>query len=204
MANCGNRIQKKQVDWVPYTTDPNEFCTISPGGAVTPALEDHFLIEDASNGDAKACSTLQQIKDVIETEGVVIPHDCLEDRGLVIAVCPTPVLAYTFTTISLPSGEYKIDWNYFWNVSRLRRDFIAEIYLDGVLKRTHRQAVATVDTDPDEFENTCNDQQIPAAGFLCETFITEATHLIEIKIFTESTSYQVSIWDKIVYIQKVG
>ena len=206
MSNCGNKIQKKQVDWVPYTTDPDEFCTISPGGTITPTLADSVLLEDDSNGNAKACTTLQQIKDLIESTSSLPPYDCIEDRAVKTVLCETAFTVLSFTTISVPAGQYRVGWAYFWNTSKTRRDIVVDIYLDGVLQRTHQESPATVHNDATdaEFDNTCNDQQIPASGFLCPTFGVEETHLIEIKIRTESTTYQASIWDINVDIQRTA
>lgn len=61
MANCKNKIKKKQIDWIPYTTDDDEFCTISPGGSSIPTLDDYILIEDASEGNEKACVKLSDL-----------------------------------------------------------------------------------------------------------------------------------------------
>ena len=100
MSDCGNRVKKKQVEFVPYTTDAGEFCSISPGGAVTPTLSDHVLIEDASNADAKACVTLQQIKDLIQTSGNLPIYDCIEDNEVHSVSAPLDTTIFTFTTIS--------------------------------------------------------------------------------------------------------
>lgn len=65
MANCKNKIKKKQIAWVPYTTDPDEFCTISPGGEHDPALEDYILVEDTSNNGEKYCMPLSKLLDLV-------------------------------------------------------------------------------------------------------------------------------------------
>lgn len=69
MPNCKNKIKKKQIVWVPYTTDDDEFCTISPGGAMAPSLTDYLLFEDTSNGGQKFCGTVQQLSNIIQGEG---------------------------------------------------------------------------------------------------------------------------------------
>lgn len=206
MSNCGNRIKKKQIDWVPYTIDPNEFCTISPGGNTTPALDDYLLIEDTSNSNAKACITFQQLKDLLEsTGGVAAPYDCKEDAGLKITNSESFVTVYTFTTKSLPAGDYRISWTYFWNTSKPGKDFLAEIYVDNVLERTHIDSNRlTRSTSILDFGNTCNSKRLVASSFICRTFGTESTHLIEIKIRTTSTTYTSNIWDVTADILKVN
>lgn len=197
----GNKIKKKQVDFIPYTTDANEFTTLNPTG--TPDLTDRILLEDTSASNIKFSSTLQQVANLISTSAALPYYAYFNSDAIAVIVnnTATGTTVLSGTTSSLVAGTYKISWSYFWNSAKLLKDFIAEILVDGVVKRTHVQP-ATEGINLVEFGITCNDIRIPASGFLCLA-LGAGTHTLSIRVKTEDLTYQVSIWDKTIDIQRV-
>jgi hypothetical protein len=197
----GNKIKKKQVDFIPYTTDANEFTTLNPTGS--PALPDRILLEDTSNSNIKFSATLQDVANLISTSASLPYYQYFNDDNIAVVVNNTSTgsTVLTGTTSSLVDGTYKISWSYFWNSAKLLKDFIAEILVDGVVKRTHVQTNSE-GGNSSEFGITCSDLRIPSSGFFCMN-LAAGIHTLEIRVRTEDLTYQVSIWDRTIDIQRV-
>jgi len=85
------------------------------------------------------------------------------------------IVAATFTTVSKPTGKYRIGINWLWANSSTTVDGIFDIYLDGVLIETFRE----------ELSETLN-QRIGKHFFFYSTFALVQTHVIELRMRQET------------------
>lgn len=191
------------TDWVTGLTQlPNEFSTILPlKGSVAPG--DKVLIEDSADSFRKKEANIQNIIDLVSTSNNLPFYECFENPDLSVITSVAPITVLSGTTQSLTAGKYRVAWTYGWSSAQLLKSFIAELLIDGVVQRTHYEAVSEIHPD-NEFSITCNDQRIPNTGFLVVDFPTAGTHTLEIRVRTEDLTYQVSIWEKAIEIQRVG
>lgn len=191
------------TDWATvFTQLPNEFSSLiqQKTGLST---SDKLIIEDSASSFTKKGVTLQEIVNLVSVSGSLPYYEFFEDNDIAVTVCPTPFQVFSATTQTIPAGKYRIAWTYMWNTARALSHFNAKILIDGVEVFYHRQ----LDLDADkllEFGITCSDNRLSVSSFKSLDFLTETTHTIEMQIFTDDTSYQVSSWNRFFEIQRVG
>ena len=111
-----------------------------------------------------------------------------------VLVTTDPTELTRIDTVILPRGTYKFAWSYSWNVSQIRNPFIADFKVDGIVRRTHRQSIASIENPP-TYEFTCNGEQVPASGFFEIEFTTEEEHSFSLEVYGKSLEYQIAAWD---------
>jgi hypothetical protein len=188
------------TDWVTVITQlPNELASILPLKSSL-STSDRILLEDSGNSFSKGYSTIQSIVDLVSVSGSLPYYEDFQEPEVAVIVSTTPITVLSVTTQNIPVGKYRIAWSYLWNTAKALSHFNAKVLVDGVEVYAQRQ----LDVDADqsnEFNITCSDNLNPISFFKCFDFVTET---IEIQVFTDDTTYQASIWNKIVEIQRVG
>jgi hypothetical protein len=99
-----------------------------------------------------------------------------EDSTLFTTTSITNVVAALFTTLSKPTGRYRIGLFWDWTTSVTNSDAIFGLYIDGVLQGIEwREEVSETAT-----------QNIPRSSFKYITFGTVSTHTIELRVRNEA------------------
>jgi hypothetical protein len=176
---------------------------LTTNGKTSLSTSDTILIEDSADSNNKKYATIQAIVDLVSTSASLPYYEYFQDLELDVVTSTAPITVLSATTQSLEIGKYRLAWAYEWNSARLLKSFISEVLIDGVIVSTHYEAMSEVHPD-NEYEITCNDQQVPTSEFLVLDFQTQQTHTVELRIRTEDLSYQISIWNKIIELQRVA
>jgi hypothetical protein len=93
----------------------------------------------------------------------------------------TNIVAATFTTVSKPTGKYRIGINWLWANSSITVDGIFDVFLDGVLIETVRL----------ELSEALNQRKLESL-FFYSTFALVQTHVIELRMRQETAGSTLS------------